>query len=92
MKQCITVTISEIFFFIISGLLTVLNFFTGRRSCIGETLARPILLLTFANIMQKFKIRLPSGAVLPDPSNYTLVGVNCYPPPFDIEAIPRTNE
>lgn len=60
-----------------------LAFSAGRRSCIGEQLARKELFLFFANIMQSLSIVLPVGAK--KPSLEMKDGVVMYPLPFDIE-------
>ncbi|XP_061194478.1 steroid 17-alpha-hydroxylase/17,20 lyase-like [Saccostrea echinata] len=38
-----------------------LPFSAGRRVCLGETVAKPELLLMCANLLQRFDIRLPDG-------------------------------
>ncbi|XP_062620092.1 steroid 17-alpha-hydroxylase/17,20 lyase-like [Saccostrea cucullata] len=38
-----------------------LPFSAGRRVCLGETVAKPELLLLCANLLQRFDIRLPDG-------------------------------
>ncbi|XP_061194475.1 steroid 17-alpha-hydroxylase/17,20 lyase-like [Saccostrea echinata] len=38
-----------------------LPFSAGRRVCLGETLARPDILLMCANLLQRFEIHLPEG-------------------------------
>ncbi|XP_048736456.1 steroid 17-alpha-hydroxylase/17,20 lyase-like isoform X2 [Ostrea edulis] len=38
-----------------------LPFSAGRRVCLGETVAKPELLLMCANLLQRFEIRLPDG-------------------------------
>ena len=38
-----------------------LPFSAGRRNCLGETLAKPEILLMCANLLQRFDIRLPEG-------------------------------
>ncbi|XP_055354869.1 cytochrome P450 2F3-like [Paramacrobiotus metropolitanus] len=66
--------------------LTVPEFFipfgAGRRSCIGEQLARKELFLFIANILHTFRIRLPEAAALP--SLQGSAGVVFYPPPFEV--------
>lgn len=54
----------------------------GRRSCIGEQLARKELFLLFANLLRCFRIALPPGAALP--SLEMMQSVVIYPPPFDL--------
>ncbi|XP_056018610.1 steroid 17-alpha-hydroxylase/17,20 lyase-like isoform X2 [Ostrea edulis] len=43
-----------------------LPFSAGRRVCLGETIAKPEILLMCANLLQRFEIRLPDG-VKPNP-------------------------
>jgi cytochrome P450 len=43
-----------------------LPFSTGYRVCLGETIAKPELLLMCANLLQRFQIRLPDG-IKPNP-------------------------
>lgn len=73
--------------FIKDGKLIIPDFFlafsAGRRSCIGEQLARKELFIYFANIMQNLSIVLPAGAE--KPSLEKQVGVVMYPLPFEIE-------
>lgn len=38
-----------------------LPFSAGRRVCLGETVAKPEMLLMCANLLQRFAIRLPDG-------------------------------
>ena len=62
-------------------------FGAGRRSCIGEQLARKELFLIFANVLSKYTLELPAGAKLP--SLELMQAVVLYPRPFDIIAKPR---
>lgn len=77
--------------FITDGKLMIPEYFlafsAGRRSCIGEQLARKELFLFFANIMQNFNIVLPKGAETPSLEKHD--GFVTYPLPFDIVVIPR---
>lgn len=72
--------------FIKDGKLVIPDYFlpfsAGRRSCIGEQLARKELFLFFANIMQNFRIVLLDG--VGKPSLEMQDGIVIYPPPFDI--------
>jgi cytochrome P450 len=49
-----------------------LPFSAGRRACLGETLAKPQILLVCTNLLQRFEIRLPDG-VKPNPE-YKMTG------------------
>ncbi|GAU92107.1 hypothetical protein RvY_04232 [Ramazzottius varieornatus] len=77
--------------FIKDGKIVVPEYFVpfgaGRRSCIGEQLARKELFLVFANVLSNFKLELPSGAQLP--SLELMQAVVLYPKPFDIVAKSR---
>ncbi|XP_055344238.1 cytochrome P450 2U1-like [Paramacrobiotus metropolitanus] len=42
-------------------------FSAGRRSCIGEQLARKEVFLLFANLLHNFKVILPAGSKQPGP-------------------------
>ena len=58
----------------------------GKRKCVGEVLARKVLVLRLVNVVQKFEIMRVEG------EEYNMVGVNgisdC-PKPFEIIASPR---
>ncbi|XP_061194482.1 steroid 17-alpha-hydroxylase/17,20 lyase-like [Saccostrea echinata] len=56
-----------------------LPFSAGRRVCLGETVAKPELLLMCANLLQRFEIRLPIG-VKPNP-NFRQLGFGTELPP-----------
>lgn len=46
-----------------------LPFSAGRRVCLGESVAKPELVLILACLLQKFKIKLPPGATVKFESN-----------------------
>ncbi|GAU92109.1 hypothetical protein RvY_04234 [Ramazzottius varieornatus] len=77
--------------FIKDGKISVPEYFVpfgaGRRSCIGEQLARKELFLVFANIMSHFNLEKPAGAEVP--SLETIQAVVLQPKPFEIVAKPR---
>ncbi|XP_055336980.1 cytochrome P450 2J4-like [Paramacrobiotus metropolitanus] len=68
------------------GRLTVpeqfVPFSAGRRSCIGEQLARKELFLFFANIMLNFSIHPPAAGELPSLNEND--GIVMYPDPYEI--------
>ena len=49
--------------------------FSGRRSCAGEGLARAMIYLIVANLVQRFNINLPPGAEPPstEPADMALI-------------------
>ena len=72
--------------FIHDGAIKTPDFFVpfgmGRRSCLGEQLARKELFLLFANMLRRFRLVLPAGAG--PPSLEMMQSVVMYPPPFDL--------
>ena len=57
-------------------------FSAGERGCLGETVAKPELLLLFAALMQRFKWRIPTGRqvdLAPNGNMYSL-----YPKPQEL--------
>ena len=46
-------------------------FGTGKRQCMGESLARDELFLFFANLVRQFEIRMPA-----DEPKHSIVGIN----------------
>ncbi|CAI5776052.1 cytochrome P450 2J2-like [Podarcis lilfordi] len=64
-----------------------LPFSTGRRSCVGEPLARIELFIFFANLLRAFKFHLPDAE---KEVNMEAINVGtCQPHPYRILAIPR---
>ncbi|XP_074152524.1 cytochrome P450 2C23-like isoform X2 [Sminthopsis crassicaudata] len=63
-------------------------FSIGKRSCLGEGLARMELFLFFATILQKFTLKLVG-----DPNeisiNTKLIGITCRPPFYEVCFLPR---
>ena len=65
--------------------LNNLNFFflfSGRRACMGETLAKMELFLYFSSLIQQFKFELPPGAEVP--STEPVKGFTLSPKPFQV--------
>ncbi len=62
-------------------------FSTGRRTCLGEQLARQELFLFFTNMMHNFDIHLSEGAAVPDeePIDKLVLG----PKPYQVCFKPR---
>ena len=60
-------------------------YFSGRRICIGEGLARMEFYLFFSALMQKFNFELPTDLQLPDFDTYQPTGL--YRPPDDYKLI-----
>jgi methyl farnesoate epoxidase/farnesoate epoxidase len=58
----------------------MINFGSGKRYCIGESLARNILFLFFATFLQEFSVSIPEGD--PGPSSKPQCGFTTAPYPF----------
>ncbi|XP_043924129.1 cytochrome P450 2D15-like [Protopterus annectens] len=57
-------------------------FSAGRRTCLGEQLAKVELFLFFTSLMQRFNIKLPKNEPLPKEEGY--FRIFCTPYPFNI--------
>ncbi|XP_027842396.2 methyl farnesoate epoxidase-like [Aphis gossypii] len=64
----------------------LMPFGVGRRRCLGEVLAKTNMFMFIAKLIQKFEIRIPHGAKLPDKHQD---GVTISPSPFSAIFIPR---
>ncbi|XP_014648828.1 PREDICTED: cytochrome P450 2D14-like [Ceratotherium simum simum] len=62
-------------------------FSAGRRSCLGEPLARMELFLFFTCLLQRFSFSVPAGQ--PRPSDHGVSGVLVTPSPYQLCAVPR---
>lgn len=60
---------------------------TGRRSCLGEPLARMELFLFFTCLLQRFRFSVPAGQ--PRPSDQGTYALLVAPPPYQLCAVPR---
>jgi len=60
---------------------------TGKRRCLGETLARSSLFLFFSALLHNFFISVPSGYPTPSPDSYD--GITLSPKPFYARLVPR---
>lgn len=60
---------------------------SGRRACLGESLAQMELFLVFANILHKFDLEIPQGVTVS--SKNVHVGVTMNPDPFQLLFKPR---
>lgn len=60
---------------------------TGRRSCLGEPLARMELFLFFTCLLQRFSFSVPAGQ--PRPSDHGVFGFLVTPAPYQLCAVPR---
>ncbi|KAK3601082.1 hypothetical protein CHS0354_024788 [Potamilus streckersoni] len=67
-------------------------FFTGKRNCLGESLARMELLLFISALVQRFELAPPEGEVLDIKNVDGIFGFTHAPKPFYIRAIPRQDE
>uniref|UniRef100_A0A9L0KIB6 Uncharacterized protein n=1 Tax=Equus asinus TaxID=9793 RepID=A0A9L0KIB6_EQUAS len=62
-------------------------FSAGRRSCLGEPLARMELFLFFTCLLQRFSFSVPAGQ--PRPSDHGVFGTVVSPSPYQLSAEPR---
>nr|ALF38177.1 CYP2D50 [Equus caballus] len=62
-------------------------FSAGRRSCLGEPLARMELFLFFTCLLQRFSFSVPAGQ--PRPSDHGVFGTLVSPSPYQLCAEPR---
>ncbi|XP_058424218.1 cytochrome P450 2D14-like [Diceros bicornis minor] len=62
-------------------------FSAGRRSCLGEPLARMELFLFFTCLLQRFSFSVPAGQ--PRPSRHGIFGIVVNPCPYQLLAVPR---
>ncbi|XP_066112507.1 cytochrome P450 2D6 [Saccopteryx bilineata] len=62
-------------------------FSTGRRTCLGEPLARMELFLFFTCLLQRFSFSVPAGQ--PCPSNHGVYAFLMTPAPYQLCAVPR---
>ncbi|KAL3862704.1 hypothetical protein ACJMK2_008657 [Sinanodonta woodiana] len=67
-------------------------FFTGRRNCLGESLARMELFLFISALVQRFEIMPPEGTTLDIKDVDGIFGGTHAPKPFYIRAISRHAE
>ncbi|NWW29757.1 CP2J2 protein, partial [Panurus biarmicus] len=61
-------------------------FSMGKRSCLGELLARSELFLFFTSLLQKFTFQAPPDTTL---SLQAMLGIALSPQPYKIRAVPR---
>ncbi|XP_070267334.1 cytochrome P450 2D14-like isoform X1 [Myotis yumanensis] len=62
-------------------------FSAGRRSCLGEPLARMELFLFFTCLLQRFSFSVPAGQ--PRPRDHGIYSFLVTPPPYQLCAVPR---
>ncbi|XP_069696212.1 methyl farnesoate epoxidase-like [Periplaneta americana] len=65
----------------------MIPFSQGKRSCVGEGLARSATFLSFTTLMQQFTISVPEED--PKPSTVPLAGITITPAPFRIKITTR---
>ena len=65
-----------------------LNYFSGRRKCLGESVARVENFLFFSNILKNFRLEIPDK--MPAPSLDPIDGMTIGPSHFDINFKLRT--
>ncbi|XP_006890123.1 PREDICTED: cytochrome P450 2D17-like isoform X1 [Elephantulus edwardii] len=62
-------------------------FSAGRRTCLGEPLARMELFLFFTSLLQRFSFSVPPGQ--PRPSDHAIYNFLYTPAPYQLCAVPR---
>ncbi|XP_063241155.1 methyl farnesoate epoxidase-like [Bacillus rossius redtenbacheri] len=62
-------------------------FSLGKRTCLGESLARNALFVVFTSLLQRFEFSLPAGD--PAPSTKGRLGLTSTPEPFRVKVTPR---
>jgi cytochrome P450 family 2 subfamily U polypeptide 1 len=65
----------------------VIPFGTGKRRCLGESLAKTQLFIFFVGMLQRFDIRLPEGSSVPT-TDYR-PGITLAPYPFKVRFLAR---
>lgn len=63
-----------------------LMLFTGRRRCLGETLAKGAVFLFFTGVMQRFSL-VPCNGVMPEIE--LNAGITISPPRYNATILPR---
>lgn len=66
-----------------------LPFGLGRRVCVGETFSRNTLFVYLVGLIQKYKIELPPGGVLPDIASSKTYALMTICKEFWIKLVPR---
>ena len=64
------------------------NLISGKRVCLGESLARQELFLIFIRMLQKFQIIPVEGEEIPKQEDASRGIIHC-PPKFNVKFIPR---
>ncbi|KAH3852935.1 cytochrome P450 2C23-like [Dreissena polymorpha] len=64
-------------------------FFIGKRSCIGESLARMELLIFLSSLVQRFRFESPAGEEVSMATTDGAFGIVHAPKPYRIVAVPR---
>ena len=65
----------------------MIPFGIGKRTCLGEVMARNLLFLFYTTLLQQFSFSLPQGHKTP--STLCLPGITTAPQPFSVTVTPR---
>ena len=67
----------------------ICNFFSGKRKCLGESVAKTTVFLFLVNMVKEFKFTPVSGSELPDCE--PVGGLTLMPKDFEVQIEPITN-
>lgn len=67
---------------------TIVLFFSGKRRCLGEILAKNFIFLFFTGLLHHYTFSSIPGEPLP--SGNPIPGITLSPEPFKVQMIPRS--